>query len=490
MELAPGTVVERYVVESKIGAGTMSSSYRARHQVLDTLHALTVPNPELRAVHQRFVDGARIQARLRHPNLISATDVLQIDGIPVVVQDYVDGPTLEAYVESHDLDAGGIDALAAGLFEGLAWLHQNGVAHRHIKPRNVVVDLSGKAARIRLSDFMFARVWGATVVEGKKGPKVFGTPSYMAPEQTWDSRVSGHKADLWSLGCVLYYICTRHVAFEGPTQEATFELVRAGRYEPVQTYVPDAPQRWIDALERCFIDDDADRGPTAEAIAELWFAGVTEHPRLSSRVAPVGQVTLVFTDVQGSTRLWERDADLARNCLRAHDAVMRAALNRHGGYEVKTEGDAFMVAFGDPLQALRFCVDVQRGLYEQPWAEELLAMPDGCEAPGFRGLRVRMGLHTGEPEPRSAGADRVDYYGPPVNRAARVSGAGHGGQILASAETWDLIEDRLADGEVVMKELGAHALKGLDGWQHLVQILPPEFAERVFPPVKSERALL
>ena len=101
-----------------------------------------------------------------------------------------------------------------------------------------------------------------------------------------------------------------------------------------------------------------------------------------------------------------------------------------------------------------------------------------------------MGIHTGEPEPRSAGGDRVDYFGPAVNRAARVSGAGHGGQILASAETWDLIEDRLAAEEVVMQELGAYGLKGLDGWQQLVQILPPEFAEREFPKVKAERTLL
>jgi class 3 adenylate cyclase len=491
MELVPGTVVGRYVVEARLGAGAASSSYRARHQVLDTLHALTVPNPEMRAVHQRLVEGARIQARLRHPNVISATDVLDLDGIPVVVLDYVDGPNLEAYVGSHpDIDVDGIDALAAGLFDGLAWLHTNGVAHRHLKPRNVILDLSGKVVRPRLTDFMFSKAFGVTAPETRRGPKVFGTPAYMAPEQTFDSKSADHRADLWALGCVLYFVCTSRGPFDATTQEETFERVRRGYRDPLRRHVPSAPARWENAIRRCLTVDPDERGPTADAIAEEWFAGVAERPRLSSRVAPVGEVTLVFTDIQGSTKFWEQNPDLMRNCLRAHDALMRAAIGRHAGYEVKTEGDAFMIAFGDPVQAARFCLDVQRELYHQPWPDDLLAFKEASEGPGFRGIRVRMGIHTGEPEPRAMGPDQVDYYGPAVNRAARVGGAGHGGQIVVSAETWDRIEDHLREDEVVVRDLGTFGLKGLDGWQELVQILPPELAERTFPAVKAERQLL
>jgi class 3 adenylate cyclase len=484
VELVPGSHVQNYRVEAKLGAGASSSSYRVRHVVLDTLHALTVPSPGVPALHQRLVEGARIQARLRHQNLIAATDVVDVEGIPAVVLDYVDGPSLEAYVLAHpNIEVNAIDALAAGLFDGVSWLHLNGVAHRHLKPRNVIVDLGGKAATPRLTDFMFSRVIG---VPPGKGPKVFGTPTYMAPEQTYDSKNADHRADLWALGCMLYHLCTSHTAFEGNSQELTFERVRAGEYNPVRRFVPSAPRRWVDAIAQCLVVDPAQRGPTAEAIAATWFAGTTERPRLSSRVAPVGTVALVFTDIQGSTKLWEQNADVARHSLRAHDAVMRAAIHRHGGYEVKTEGDSFMIAFGDPVQAARFCLTAQRGLYEQPWSEDLLAHPEASVAPGFQGLRVRMGIHVGQPEPRANG-EMVDYFGPTVNRAARVSGAGHGGQIVVSKEAWVHIADSLPPEEVHWTPLGAYKLKGLDGSQEMLQLLPAEFAMRTFAPIKADK---
>lgn len=488
MELVPGTNVERYMVEAKIGAGALSSSYRVRHTVLDTLHALTLPAPGVPALHQRIVAGARIQSRLRHQNLIAATDVIDIQGVPAVVLDYVDGPNLEAFVLSRpNMDVSSIDALASGLFDAVSWLHQNGVVHRHLKPRNVIVDLAGKAATPRVTDFMFARVLGANAPETtRKGPKVFGTPSYMAPEQTVDSNQADHRADLWSLGCILYHLCTGHVTFDGLSPEETFDRIRKCQYDPIRRWVPSAPRRWVDAIHQCLVVDPAHRGPTAEAVAAMWFSGTSERPRMSSRVAPVGKIALVFTDIQGSTQIWEAKAEVARHSLKAHDAVMRAAIHRHGGYEVKTEGDAFMVAFGDPLQAAKFCLEVQRGLHEQPWSDELLSLPEAAEEPGFKGLRVRMGIHVGEPEARAASPDQVDYFGPMVNRAARVSGAGHGGQIMVSKEAWELIADRLQADHIAVTPLGAFRLKGLDGRQEIFQLLPAEFSNRTFPAAKAD----
>lgn len=486
MHLEPGALVERYIVEAKIGAGTFSTTWRARHLNLDTLHALQVPNSPRASLHARMVAGARIQARLRHPHVVAATDVLELNGIPAVVLDYVDGPTLEEFVRAHELDEGSIDAIAAGLFEAIGWLHRNSVVHRNLKLRNVIVDLGSDVYVPRVTDFLLARVLGERTRGKRKGPRIFGTPSFMSPEQTLNSNDVDHRADLWSLACILYQICSGQVAFDGGSPEEVFQVVRAGRYLPLRSHVPSAPRRWAEAIEAALVIDPEDRVASAEAMAELWFSGTTERPRRSRRAPPVGHIALVFTDIQGSTGLWEARPELARHSLRAHDAILRAALHRNGGYEVKTEGDAFMIAFPDAIQATRFCLDAQRALHEHPWSPELLALPEAAEGPGFRGLRVRMGVHVGEPEARAVG-DKVDYFGPMVNRAARIGGAGHGGQTLLSGEAWEAVRRALADA-LVAEPLGCFQLRGLEGVQELVQVLPPKLAGRTFPAIRANPA--
>lgn len=216
--------------------------------------------------------------------------------------------------------------------------------------------------------------------------------------------------------------------------------------------------------------------------------------RADASTAPTGRVAFVFTDVQGSTRLWEKAPAVMRSALDLHNGLFRRFLEEERGYEVKTEGDAFMIAFADPLDAFRWCVDVQRTLVSLPWPPELATLPDAAEerdASGvvfFRGLRVRMGIHVGDPEaipdPKSG---RMDYFGPPVNRAARVSGAAHGGQILVSGDAWRALESRLVQAPLHRsRSLGEHLLKGLETPELLVEIVPEAFRARTFPPPKTE----
>ncbi len=288
------------------------------------------------------------------------------------------------------------------------------------------------------------------------------------PAVAWIVAVEDRDGDVW--GC-----------FEWVSPRAV-EYVRAGQYRDLRKIDEDAPRRWAEAVRAALLVDPNRRAASPDALAELWFGGSSERPKKLARNAPVGRVTLVFTDIQGSTRLWEVRPELARNALRAHDAVMRSTLHRHGGYEVKTEGDAFMVAFPTCQNAVRFCLDAQRTLHSHPWSPELLALPEAAEAPGFRGVRVRMGIHVGEPEVRADG-DHVDYFGPMVNRSARISQAGHGGQILASGEVWDAV-GRSVDGAKGTL-LGRFQLKGLDGAQTIVQLVPEELVDRTFPAVRA-----
>lgn len=207
--------------------------------------------------------------------------------------------------------------------------------------------------------------------------------------------------------------------------------------------------------------------------------------------APTGTVTLVFTDIEGSSSLWENYGEDFAPVLNLHQEIFRRAIALFNGYEVKTEGDAFMVAFAKPLEAVRFCMTVQSQLERAPWPHRLLGdqsyeSRNQCSAP-IRGLRVRMGAHTGPVSThRDPTTGRMDYFGPSVNRAARVSDAAHGGQLLLSRATWGLVKDELQATKT--KSFGEFQLKGMRNKEELIQIVSPELEERDFAGVRTKQA--
>lgn len=170
---------------------------------------------------------------------------------------------------------------------------------------------------------------------------------------------------------------------------------------------------------------------------------------------PTGIVTLLFTDIYGSSRLWEQHGDAFIPVWQTHDAIMRNSIERFGGYEVKSEGDAFMVAFSDSKAALYCAIFAQVALTAYPW-------PQDVGAP-----LVRMGLHTGEPF-----VQNNDYFGPAVNRAAYISAAAHGGQILVSHETYEALDGR-ADSKIEFTDLGEMRLKDQGMPHRLYQAFHP-----------------
>ncbi|MCB9762724.1 MAG: tetratricopeptide repeat protein [Alphaproteobacteria bacterium] len=202
--------------------------------------------------------------------------------------------------------------------------------------------------------------------------------------------------------------------------------------------------------------------------------------------APTGDIALVFTDIQGSTRLWEAAPDATARALDLHNAALRQVLGEAGGYEVKNEGDAFLLAFQDADDALGWCAEGQRCLMALPWPAELLQLPDARTAAGIRGLRVRMGLHVGHPLRRADPVTgRIDYLGPPVNRTARVAAAGHGGQVLLSGRAVDRIT-RPPPG-VRLEPLGDYLLRGVPEPISLYEARLERLRRGPFPAVRASR---
>ncbi|MBC7809016.1 MAG: adenylate/guanylate cyclase domain-containing protein, partial [Akkermansiaceae bacterium] len=170
---------------------------------------------------------------------------------------------------------------------------------------------------------------------------------------------------------------------------------------------------------------------------------------------PSGTVTFLFTDIEGSTKLWEQHPESMRTALEHHDALMREAIGSCGGSVFKTMGDAFCAVFPAAPGALAAAIKAQLSLLRESW-------PDPVS------IRVRMALHTGIAQERDG-----DYFGPVLNRVARLCAAGHGGQTLVSTSSHDLLLDHLPE-EVGLRDLGAHRFKDLERAERVYQITHPE----------------
>jgi class 3 adenylate cyclase len=181
--------------------------------------------------------------------------------------------------------------------------------------------------------------------------------------------------------------------------------------------------------------------------------------------APVGTVTLFFSDIEGSTRLLEQLGDAYAAVLQDHRRIVRDALAAHAGHEVDTEGDGFFVAFARAADAVRAAVAAQRGLAAGRW-------PAGVS------VRVRIGLHTGEPRVVGGG-----YIGLDVHRAARICAAAHGGQIVLSESTAKVLSGQVIDG-LAMRDLGEHRLKDVAGPVRLYQLMADGLVAD-FPPLRA-----
>ncbi|KAI1105509.1 PP2C-domain-containing protein [Jackrogersella minutella] len=243
--------------------------------------------------------------------------------------------------------------------------------------------------------------------------------------------------------------------------------------------------------------------------------------RLEAEVpAPTDKPSIVFTDIKNSTNLWEMYPSAMRSAIKLHNEVMRRQLRRIGGYEVKTEGDAFMVSFPTATSALLWCFAVQTHLLSVDWPSEILnsvscqEMYDKDNNLIFRGLSVRMGIHYGEPVAEiDPVTRRMDYFGPMVNKASRISSVADGGQITVSAdfiseiqrclETYqendrvgsagsdDAFDDDLTSSAIrrelkslssqgfEVKEMGERKLKGLENPEYIYSLYPHVLAGRI-----------
>ena len=327
---------------------------------------------------------------------------------------------------------------------------------------------------------------------------IMGTPGYMSPEQALANDVD-HRSDIYSLGVVLYEMVTGDRPFSGSPIEELAAMTRE-LPKPPSTRNAEVPPALDRLILRCLKRQPEDRydsvrelcgelermagvaglpvrpsdgvtsGPSGPSRSMATAAGpeptpdtsaATPQGSLARRTAsapaasrlPSGTVTLLLTDIAGSTRILEELGEGYADVLARYHELLRRAVVGGGGCVVDITGDSLLGAFATAGQAVMVAIVAQRALHAEPW-------PSGVT------LRVRMGLHTGEP--RVMG-DR--YVGLDVHRVARISAAAHGGQVLLSAATWECVrrEDLLLNGTEV-RDLGLHRLKDLRYPEHLFEL--------------------
>ncbi len=520
--VAAGSRVAGYLLEEQVGAGGMAVVFRARDERLGRLVALKVLAPALAAdaeFRQRFLRESRAAAAVDDPHIIPVYEAGEADGVLFIAMRYVPGSDVHTLVQREGpLSAGRAAAIISAVASALDAAHAAGLVHRDVKPANMLMDArAGRPDHVYLSDFGLSKPALAATGLTRTG-QFLGTLDYVAPEQLGGQPVDG-RTDQYALACAAFEL----LAGSPPFQREDALAVMYGHISqppPLLTAErPDLPAAADQVLARALAKAPADRyatccefadalreslglppyaqvpgavgaqsaqagrpaapqtiirtGPGAgeDAVAaedaEDGAARGQSGPGAATTVAelPTGTLTMLFSDIEGSTVLVRRLGDRYGETLSAQRTLLRAAFRSFGGRELSTEGDSFFVVFESAIAAVGCCVAGQRALAGHDW-------------PGGEPVRVRMGLHSGEPT-----RHEDNYVGLDVHRAARIAAAAHGGQVVLSDATRLLVESRLAT-DVSLRDLGWHRLKDIEAPEHIYQLVVAGLPDR-FPSLKS-----
>lgn len=419
MDLSPGSRLGNYEIVEVVGRGGMGVVYKAVHTGLGRVTALKVLHDELAADEEfvrRFTREARLAAHIAHPSIAAVYDFGHADGRHYIAMAFADGvPLSRMLTEPLPLDL--VSSIASQVCDALTAAHRAGVVHRDLKPANILVSATGRAALTDFGIAKAARSDGLTVAG-----TLVGTPEYMAPEQAM-GRETDQRADIYSLGVIIYEACTGHPPFQADTAVSTALMHVSQPVPRVADEVPDIPP-WVDGfVSRCCAKDPCDRFATAEEAKHalppgsdrlvpvypdvLERAGVRTldgaltgivrgeaipseviagHPEWEAMVrnALERDVAVVSLDVVGSRQMKREGATVLLSYLfERFRRFIDATCDAHGCVAKSWSGDGLTALFHDPRKAVEAMREVIRRLPD-------FETPD----PG-QPFHVRVGVHAG-----------------------------------------------------------------------------------------------
>jgi predicted ATPase/class 3 adenylate cyclase len=500
--LAVGARIAGYRLQEQIGTGGMAVVFLAFDERLNRPVALKILAPWLaadQAFRRRFLRESRAAAAVDDPYIIPVYEAGEADGALFIAMRYVSGGSVRDLLQLQGpLPPARAAAIISPMALALDAAHAAGLVHRDVKPANMLVDARpGRPDHVYLSDFGLAKGQSSTVGLTGAGAAL-GTVAYMAPEQIEGQQVDG-RTDQYALACAAFELLTGAVPFDREQDVAVIYAHLSLPPPSLAVLHPGLPPAADEVLARAMAKAAADRYPSCGEFAEdlrgAFDLGPFAHDRgaapaaaragvpsaalpatdvtrpvqggadQGARELPTGTVTMLFSDIEGSTALLSRLGHRYGEALSAHRAVLRTAISEVRGQELGTEGDSFFVAFSSAADAVACCAAAQRALAAHDW-------------PAGVAVRVRMGLHTGEPS-----RHEDDYIGIDVHRAARIAATAHGGQVVMSDVTWQLARPGLP-AELSVRDLGLHRLKDIDVPERILQLAGPGLPAE-FPPLRS-----
>ena len=303
-----GTTIGGYQLLDELGSGGMGVAYRAFDTRLKRTVAVKMLLPAMGDqpdFKRRLLREARAAAALVHPNICTVHAIDEADGVPFIVMEYVKGRTLAGLIAEGPMDPMRVTAVAVQVVDALAAAHSRGIVHRDIKPANIMVTDDGQ---VKVLDFGLAGraptgpdvgIVPFTGTFGQSLAGVQGTIGYMSPEQLDGQPLDG-RTDLFSLGVVLYELCTGHNPFRGPTPLATLGRVVSADVPPVSATIPNFPPHLDAIIQRCLAKSREERYPSADALqSELVQQSATSLWRRRDVRALPSVAVLAFRRVAG-----------------------------------------------------------------------------------------------------------------------------------------------------------------------------------------------
>lgn len=303
-------VLGNYVLLEKIGSGGMGKVYKAQHRRMKRVVAVKVLSAtglQSENIVKRFLREAEAAAKLSHPNIVAAYDADEIDGVPFLAMEYVEGQDLAAVVKSSGPMSAetALDCLLQAA-KGLEHAHRQGLVHRDIKPANLLLDVK---RTIKILDMGLARFYGSegsALAAGEaagitQAGSLVGTVDFMSPEQAIDSRSADHRSDIYSLGATLYFLLIGRPMYESPTLMGRLLEHRDSAIPLICTLRPDVPPQIDRMFRRMVAKQKSDRYPSmTELIQDLskWrdLSTSTDALPTHSSEVPTNVMDVIFDD--------------------------------------------------------------------------------------------------------------------------------------------------------------------------------------------------
>jgi predicted ATPase/class 3 adenylate cyclase/predicted Ser/Thr protein kinase len=464
------TELGHYRIIEKLGAGGMGAVYLARDTRLGRRVALKIL-PALLARDEEFVrrfeQEARAASALNHPNILTVHEIGEAGGRRFIATEYVEGATLREAAAAGRVDVPTALDICVQVAGALSKAHLHGIVHRDIKPENVMVDEEG---HVKVLDFGIAKKFAPGLAQDS-GPQhgsqintasgvVLGTSTYMAPEQLRGAELDG-RADVWSLGVVLFEMIAGRVPFDAPTYGDLVVSILHDEPPPLSQFAPEAPPELDAILRRALakkredryqsaralqndlrrlrrrFEDAHDPPPAAAMTSARPEAGPAQHTTIAGQPAAISeqrkQVTVLFADLAGLTSLPAmRDAEELSDATKALVEVIDGVASEYGGAVTKQIGDTVVALWGaraahedDPERAVRAALRMQQA------AADFIAAQGGGQAQPFLRIGVSTGLVL-----VSGGGGELTATGEAVRLAQRLQQQSETGGVLISHDTY------------------------------------------------------